>query len=64
MQRTTVQRLFYGVLLFVLCGCSQLNGTRLEPVLGGDIDLVALGDEVANHLLQQPVPPLSWRGSR
>lgn len=58
MQRTTVQRLFYGVLLFVLCGCSQLNGTRLEPVLGGDIDLVALGDEVANHLLQQPVPPL------
>lgn len=41
-----------------LIGCSQFNGTRLEPVLGGDIDLVALGDEVADHLLRQPVPPL------
>ena len=39
-------------------GCSELNGTRLEPVLGGDIDLVALGDEVADYLSRQPVPPL------
>lgn len=58
MHRSSARHLFYGILLFVLCGCSQLNGTRLEPVLGGDIDLVALGDEVADHLLRQPVPPL------
>ena len=45
-------------LVFALGGCSQLNGTRLEPVLGGDIDLVALGDEVADQLVRQPVPPL------
>lgn len=58
MHRLSARHLFYSILLFVLCGCSQLNGTRLEPVLGGDIDLVALGDEVADHLLRQPVPPL------
>jgi TolB-like protein len=53
--------LFLGMLLvsvFGICGCSQLNGTRLEPVLGGDIDLVDLGDEVAETLIRQPVPPL------
>jgi len=54
-----------GLLLFVcLCtlfaasGCSELNGTRLEPVLGGDVDLVALGDKVAETLIAQPLPPL------
>ncbi|WP_157470145.1 FlgO family outer membrane protein [Desulfobulbus elongatus] len=44
--------------LLVLCGCSRFNGTRLEPVLGGDIDLVALGDRVAETLVSRPVPPL------
>lgn len=46
------------LLAFVLGGCSQLNGTRLEPFLGSDVDLVALGDEVAEQLVRQPVPPL------
>jgi len=61
MMRLEPSSLFYGLLLIVflnLAGCSQLNGTRLEPVLGGDIDLVALGDEVADTLCRQPVPPL------
>jgi len=44
--------------LLALSGCSQLNGTRLEPVLGGDINLVDLGDEVVEQLVRQPVPPL------
>ncbi|MCL2459645.1 MAG: FlgO family outer membrane protein [Desulfobulbus sp.] len=50
-----------ALLLTVFCilgGCSQLNGTRLEPLLGGDVDLAALGDEVAANLASQPVPPL------
>jgi len=43
---------------FALTGCSQLNGTRLEPVLGGDVDFAAVGDEVANTLAGQAMPPL------
>ena len=53
--------LLYGLLLALflsISGCSQLNDTHLEPVFGGDIDLVALGDEVAETLTRQPVPPL------
>ena len=53
-----LRRLLVVFTLLVLCGCSQLNGTRLEPVLGGDINLVDLGDEVVAHLVRQPVPPL------
>ncbi len=61
MMHTGQTSLLYGFLLIVLLGafgCSQFNGTRLEPVFGGDIDLVALGDEVADNLSRQPVPPL------
>lgn len=51
----------FGMLLFVLVllnGCSDFNGTRLEPVLGDDIDLVEMGDKVAQNLISQPLPPL------
>ena len=46
------------LLLLVAAGCSNLNGTRLEPVLGADVNLVRLGDRVAESLLTQAVPPL------
>lgn len=46
------------LLLMVATGCSDLNGTRLEPVLGADVNLVRLGDRVAESLLTQAVPPL------
>jgi hypothetical protein len=59
------------VLLFLLLvlsgatGCSKLNGTRLEPVLGGDVNLVRLGDTVVEELVAQPVPPLiPFRGDQ
>jgi len=59
------------VLLFLLLvfsgatGCSKLNGTRLEPVLGGDVNLVRLGDKVVEELVAQPVPPLiPFRGDQ
>ena len=32
-------------LLLLAAGCSNLNGTRLEPVLGADVNLVRLGDQ-------------------
>lgn len=44
--------------LVLLAGCSDFNGTRLEPVLGGDINLVEMGDKVAQTLITQPLPPL------
>ncbi len=46
------------VLLCAVNGCSDLNGTRLEPVLGGEINLVKLGDKVAESLISQVMPPL------
>lgn len=47
-------------LLLCLClsGCSRLNGTRLEPLLGGEFNLVRLGDKVAETLISQTLPPL------
>lgn len=50
-----------SVCLFLLCaasGCSDLNGTRLEPVLGNDVNLVRLGDKVAESLIKHTKPPL------
>lgn len=44
--------------LLVAGGCSRLNGTRLEPALGGDHNLVDLGDKVAGSLIGQTLPPL------
>ena len=45
-------------LLLAAAGCSNLNGTRLEPLLGADVNLVRLGDRVAESLLTRAVPPL------
>jgi len=43
---------------FLLNGCSGLNGTRLEPLMGADVNLVKLGDKIAKTLIEQAVPPL------
>ena len=47
-----------ALVLVIITGCSNLNGTRLEPVLGGDVNLVRLGDKVAETLIEQSLPPL------
>lgn len=44
--------------LLAVAGCSDLNGTRLEPVLGGEVNLVKLGDTVAETLVANMKPPL------
>ena len=49
---------FAGVFSLLLTACSELNGTRLEPVLGGDINLVKLGDKLAETLITKALPPL------
>lgn len=53
----TLQSSFPAFLLLVFLlgafGCTQFNGTRLEPVLGGNYDLVNLGDKVAGSLAKQ-----------
>lgn len=56
----TAWLLLYALLL-CLAGCSRLNGTRLEPVLGGHVNLVRLGDTIAEHLIEPCLPPLLAR---
>ena len=46
-------------MLGAVSGCSDLNGTRLEPVLGNEVNLVRLGDKVAETLIKQTKPLLS-----
>ncbi len=57
-----ISRVFFlSVLLFLFClvsSCSNLNGTRLEPLLGGDINWVKLGDKISETLVTQSFPPL------
>lgn len=53
----------YLTFLLAAAGCSDLNGTRLEPVLGGDVNLVKLGDKVAQALIKKTLPPLTPRQS-
>jgi hypothetical protein len=47
-----------GIALLAVSGCSDFNGTRLEPVLGGEVNLVKLGDTVAEALVAKMKPPL------
>jgi TolB-like protein len=49
--------LILGLLVF-LSGCSRLNCTRMETLLGGDVNLVRLGKEVGNELIKHSFPPL------
>lgn len=48
-------------LVLLLSSCSEFNGTRLEPLLGGDVNLVRLGDNIARTLVENSFPPLHSR---
>ncbi len=52
--------LFLILLLSTLpvAGCSNLNCTRLERLLGGHVNLVRLGAEIGDRLIDEAVPPL------
>lgn len=45
-------------LLFSFTGCSRLNCTRLEKLLGGDVNLISLGRDIADELIGGSFPPL------
>ena len=46
------------VLLFSFTGCSRLNCTRLEKLLGGDVNLISLGRDISDELIDGSFPPL------
>ncbi len=47
--------------LFIFSGCSSLNGTRMENLLGADINLISLGNTIADDLSSSAMPPLRPR---
>ncbi len=50
--------LFLTLLPVLVSGCSNLNCTRLESLLGGHVDLVRLGAEIGDRLIDEAMPPL------
>ena len=46
---------------FLLCSCSNFNCSRLENLLGGDINLISLGNKIADDLTRSAMPPLRPR---
>ena len=58
--------LFLLVLAFVssLSGCSRLNCTRVDALLGADINLVRLGKDIGDELINQSFPLLLPRQTK
>ncbi|TKB27635.1 hypothetical protein FCL47_05750 [Desulfopila sp. IMCC35006] len=56
-QRLTALTVLTGILLWY-CGCTSFNGTRLEPFLGGETDLIQLSYSIADHLAERTMPPM------
>ena len=61
MKQLSVIFIFSLVLATSLSGCSNLNCTRLETLLGGDVNLVSLGKDIGDDLIDQSFPPLRPR---
>ena len=45
-------------ILFFHSGCSSFNCTRLQNILGADINLIKFSYAIADHLAKRAVPPL------
>ncbi len=58
MKRLTLVLLFSFILLTSFAGCSRLNCTRLESVLGGEVNLISLGQDIGKELIDRSYPPL------
>ena len=48
-------------MFFFSSGCTFFNGTRLEPLLGGNTDLIQFSYTIADHLAERAMPPLTPR---
>ncbi len=46
------------LLSLLLSGCARFNCTRLESLLGGHVNLVRLGAEIGDRLVDEAMPPL------
>ena len=46
------------ILIFLLSGCSSFNCTRLENLLGGDVNLITLAEKITDNLVEDALPPL------
>lgn len=54
--------LVFFVLPLALSGCSsRFNCTRLETLLGSDVNLISLGREIGDELISRSFPPLMPR---
>jgi len=49
------------ILTVLLSSCSNFNCTPLEKYIGGDINLISLGNKIADDLTGSAVPPLMPR---
>lgn len=49
------------VLSILLSSCSSFNCTPLERFLGGDINLISLGNKITDELVSSAMPPLMPR---
>ncbi|MCK5070753.1 MAG: hypothetical protein KAR01_09425 [Desulfocapsa sp.] len=45
----------------MLSGCSTLNCTRLEGLVGGDVNLISLSNKITDDLTESAMPPLMPR---
>lgn len=52
---------FLLVLGTFLSSCSSFNCTPLERFLGGDVDLISLGNKITDELITSAMPPLMPR---
>lgn len=57
-----MRRPFPGVsivlLLLLTSGCTNLNGTRFEEILGKDADLIDFSYQIADTLVERSMPPM------
>lgn len=53
--------LVFLTITLLLSSCSTLNCTSLERFLGADVNLVSLGDKIADDLIGAAMPPLMPR---
>ncbi len=53
--------IFLCIVILPLSSCSTLNCTLLEGFLGGDVNLISLGNKIADDLISSATPPLMPR---
>jgi TolB-like protein len=49
---------FIVFLLLLAAGCTSLNGTRFEKLLGKDTDLIDFSYQIAENLVERAMPPM------